>query len=104
MLLVLIRIASLRRLPRWGDSKEHPQHRNLWRFDKIIFQLTSNKHNISLSISSVGLSKEEIDRLEKEEEAEEAEREKNTRRNLLEDLENRFEQVTHLVKTYSFHK
>ena len=58
--------------------------------------------------SSVGMSKEEIDRLEKEEEEEEAEREKNTRRNLLEDLENRFEQVNQLVKTYFqanlFHK
>ena len=39
------------------------------------------------------MSKEEIDRLEKEEEEEEEEREKNTRRNILEDLENRFEQV-----------
>ena len=42
---------------------------------------------------SIGMSEEEIDRLEREEEEEEAEREKNIRRNLLEDLENRFEQV-----------
>ena len=39
------------------------------------------------------MSDEEIDRLEKEEEEEEQEEEKNKQRNLLEDLENRFEQV-----------
>ena len=46
-----------------------------------------------MSTGLLGMSKEEIDRLEKEEEEEEEEREKNTRRNILEDLENRFEQV-----------
>ena len=39
------------------------------------------------------MSDEEIDRLEKEEEEEEQEEERNKQRNLLEDLENRFEQV-----------
>lgn len=39
------------------------------------------------------MSDEEIERLEKEEEEEEEEKEKNIQRNLLEDLENRFEKV-----------
>ena len=69
------------------------QNEKGWRIILHICNKYKNLMNFPNYVFYIGMSDEEIERLEKEEIEEEEEAEKNKHRDLLQDLDNRFQEV-----------